>query len=246
MKKRALLGLLLLGGCPKSDVPRGPASLLAEARRALAEREKRLTSFSVVVDSTEAGQRAHHEFAFRSPNKSRGHLTSPQDVELAFDGATFVRLLHAEKKFEVVSLAPSPADRAFFLASAFMPFVPEGYRAPLLPQSGVEAKSVSRPNATDAVELTVQPGDGVTVVYVLRLPAGDFLEKRTRSSGTEERVLRVEAERCDEKLRLCVPTRLVEKQGEATLGTTEVSSVELNPALPQDFFSPKAPAGWTK
>jgi outer membrane lipoprotein-sorting protein len=82
-------------------------------------------------------------------------------------------------------------------------------------------------------------------VYVLRMPAGDFLEKRTRS-GKEERVLRVEAEQCDVNLRLCVPTKLVEKLGEKTLGTTEISSVDLNPALPQDYFSPKAPEGWAK
>ena len=89
-----------------------------------------------------------------------------------------------------------------------MPFVPEGYRAPLLPQNGVEAKRVSRENAIDAVELTVKPGDGVTVRYVLRLPAGDFLERRTLTDG-QERVLLVEREQCDEKLKLCVPTRLV-------------------------------------
>lgn len=244
MKKLAL-AVLLLCGCPRSDGPPVPASLVAEVKQALAERERRLTSFKLVVDSHEGEGRAHHQFAFRSPNKSRGHMTVPQDVELAFDGTTLVRLLHTEKKFEVANLDLPAADRAYLLASSFMPFVPEGYRAPLLPLSGVEAKKVSRPNASDAVELTVKPGDGVTVVYLLRLPAGDFLEKRTLSGG-QERVLRVESEKCDEALRLCVPTKLVEKLGEATLGTTEVTSVELNAVLPQDFFSPKAPEGWTK
>lgn len=243
MKKLAFV-LLVLSGCPKSpEAPAAPLSLVSEAKRALAEREKRLTSFRLVVDSTEAENRAHHEFAFRSPNKSRGHMTSPQDVELAFDGTTFVRLLRAEKKFEVANLDLPAADRAFFLASAFMPFVPEGYRAPLLPLTGVEAKKVSRDNAPEAVELTVKPGDGVTVVYVLRLPSGDFMEKRTLSAG-QERVLRVVREKCDEALKLCVPTKLVETLGAATLGTTEITSVELNAALPQDHFSPKAPADW--
>lgn len=242
--KKLVLGLLVLCGCPRSPpAPAVPASLVSEAKKALAEREKRLTSFKLVVDSTEGEQRAHHEFAFRSPNKSRGHMTTPQDVELAFDGATFVRLLHAEKKFEVANLDLPPAERAFFLASAFMPFVPEGYRAPLLPQTGVEGKKVSREGAPEAVELTVKPGDGVTVIYVLRLPAGDFLEKRTLAEG-KERVLRVEQERCDQALALCVPTRLVEKLGDQVLGTTELSAIELNPALPQDYFSVKAPEGW--
>ena len=230
--------VLLLCGCPKTpDVPVSSASLVGEAKRALAEREKRLTSFKLVVDSAEGANRAHHELSFRSPNKSRAHLTAPQDLELAFDGTTLLRRTSAGKKFEVVSLDKPPAERAFFLASMFMPFVPEGYRAPLLPRTGVEARKVSRQNATDAVELTVKPGDGVTVRYVLRLPAGDFLEKRTLTEG-QERVLLVEREQCDEKLKLCVPTRLVEKSGAATVGTTEVTSIELNAELPQAFFAP--------
>jgi outer membrane lipoprotein-sorting protein len=243
--KKLVLGVLLLTGCPKSNEVPVPPSLVGEVKRALAEREKRLTSFKLVVDSTEGENRAHHEVAFRSPNKSRGHMTSPQDFELAFDGTTLVRLIHSAKKYEVVSLDLPAADRAYFLASQFMPFVPEGYRAPLLPQTGVEARSVQRPGVLEAVELTVKPGEGVTVVYVLRLPAGDFLEKRTTSDG-QERVLRMEAEQCDAALKLCVPTKLVERVGETTLGTTEVSGVELNAALPQDTFSPKIPEGWTK
>ncbi len=234
-------GLLVLSaGCTKAPTasPPPPPSLVGEAKRALAEREKRLTSYKLVVDTTEGERRAHHEFAYRSPNKSRGHVTLPQEVEIAFDGTQLVRVLYPDKKVEVVPLDLPPADRAYFLASTFMPFAPEGYRAPLLPQTGVEATRVSRPNATDAVELTVKPGPGVTVVYVLRLPAGDFLEKRTRAEG-QERVVRVVAEQCDEVLKLCVPTKLVETLGNETLGTTEVISVELNPALPQDSFSPR-------
>lgn len=244
MKKLAVV--LLLCGCLKA--PEVPPSLVGEAKRALAEREKRLTSFKLVVDSTEGPNRAlqaRHEVAFRSPNKSRAHVTSPTDLVITFDGVTLMRLFPAEKKYEVVRLDMPPAERAFLLASTFRPFVPEGYRAPLLPQVGVEARKVSRENATDAVELTVKPGDGVTVHYVLRMPAGDFLEKRTEAEG-EERILWVEREKCDEALRLCVPTRLVEKIGELVIGTTEVTSFELNAALPQDYFAPpRTPEGWT-
>ena len=239
MKKFALSVVLMLCGCPKAAETPAPAPLISEAKRALAQREQRLTSFKLVIDSTERENRAHHEVAFRSPNKSRAHLITPQDFELAFDGTTLVRLLHAEKKYEVVSLEMPATDRAFFLASQFMPFVPEGYRAPLLPQLGGEAKKVG-----EAVELTVKPGEGVTVIWVVRLPSGDFLEKRTLAEG-QTRVLRMVTEKCDEKLALCVPTKLVETLGEVTLGTTEVSAVELNPALPRDYFSPAAPAGWT-
>lgn len=239
--KKFLLVMLVLSGCPKGNDALVPASLANEARRALAEREKRLTSFKLVVDTTEGENRAHHEVAFRSPNKSRGHMTAPQELELAFDGTTLVRMIHAQKKYEVVSLDMPAADRAFFLASQFMPFVPEGYRAPLLPQSGLEAKSLK----PDTVELTVKPGDGVTVVYVLRIPSGDFLEKRTTADG-QTRVLKMESEKCEDSLKLCVPTKLVEQMGDQLIGTTQVTSVELNPALPQDTFSPKIPEGWSK
>lgn len=236
--KKLFLAVMVMTACTKAPQS-APPTLVGDAKKALAERERRLTSFRLVVDTTEGERRAHHEFAYRSPNKSRGHMTVPEEMELAFDGKQLVRLLHSARKYEVVNLELPPQERAFALASTFMPFVPEGYRAPLLPQSGVEAKKLT----DDTVELTVKPGDGVTVQYVLRLPAGDFLEKRTLS-GEQTRVLKVEKEQCDAALKLCVPTKLVERLGAEVLGTTEVTTVELNPELPQDLFTPKKPADW--
>ncbi|MFZ5446354.1 MAG: LolA family protein [Myxococcota bacterium] len=237
---KRLWPLLLITACTRASEAPPPASLVAEVKRALAERERRLTSFRIEVDTTEGETRAHHEFAFRAPNKSRGHVTKPNEVELAFDGTRLMRVLYPSKNVEVVPLDLPPQDRAYFLASTFMPFAPEGFRAPLLPLSGVEAKRVTRagkPEAFEAVEVTVKPAPDVTIVYVLRLPAGDFLEKRTLAEG-KERVLRVEQERCDEKLALCVPVKLTESLGGQPLGTTEVTKVELNPELPQDWFTP--------
>lgn len=242
--KRLIAALVLFTGCPKSDAGRpAPASLAAEARRALAERDRRLTSFRLTVESTQGADAAKHEVAFRSPNKSRGRLLVPTDVELAFDGQHFVRLKHAEKRVEQVELALPPADRALFLASTFMPFVPEGYRSPPLP-SQVEAKRVSHPRAPEAVELRATPEPGVTVTWVLRLPAGDFLEKRTEANGSTKR-LEVTAERCEEALKLCVPTTLAETLDGRPLGTTTVTAAELNPELPGDVFAPKPPEGYT-
>ncbi len=155
-----------------------------------------------------------------------------------------MRLFAAEKKYEVVKLELPAGERAFTLASQFMPFVPEGYRAPLLPLNGVEAKKVTRADGSEAVELTVKPATGVVVRYVLRLPAGDFLEKHTLAEG-QERVLSVEKEQCDVKLALCVPVKLVERIGAEVLGTTEVTRVALNAELPADWFAPKMPDGWS-
>ena len=121
-----------------------------------------------------------------------------------------------------------------------MPFAPEGFRTPLLPTTGVE---VSAAGAPGEVNVSVAPGQGVSVWYRLRWPSGDFLEKRTVSSGKERR-LTVLDEKCDAQLKLCVPVKLEEHLvgedgGRELLGKTTVTEVELNLALPQDFFSPK-------
>jgi hypothetical protein len=243
---RPFLLALALAGCTKSSkevevVPTG--SLVGEVKRLLAERDQRLSSYRIVVDIVEGEHRAHHEFTYRSPNKSRGHLTQPQEVEIAFDGKQLVRVLYPAKVVEPIPLDFPPAERAFFLARTFMPFAPEGYRAPLLPMTGVEAKRVTLPNAPEAVEVTVHPAKDVEVVYLLRLPSGDFLGKRTKSEG-EERVLTVVKEQCDEKLKLCVPLELLETVrgadgGEAAVSSTRVSKAELNVEVAADFFSPR-------
>lgn len=236
MKKFALT-MLLMAGCQKAPTQQ-PSSvmLVSEVKKALAEREARLTSFALKVDTTEGEQQARHEFFYRSPNKSRGRLLAPNELEVAFDGTHLVRVQRTEKKCETIKVQDlKPEERAYLLASSFMPFAPEGYRAPLLPQSGVDAKRITR-NEGDAVELTIKPQAGISVSYVLRVPSGDFLEKRTLVEG-QERVLRMETEQCDEKLRLCVPKKLVEKLGDTLVGTTHITSVELNAALPQDTFS---------
>lgn len=227
---------------PKDEVVPA-ASLVGDVKRLLAEREQRLISYRIVVDTDEGEHHAHHEFTYRSPNKSRGHMLKPQEVEIAFDGKQLVRVLYPAKVVEPIALDFPPAERAFFLARTFMPFAPEGYRAPLLPMTGVEAKRVTLPNAPEAVEVTVHPAKDVEVVYLLRLPNIDFLEKRTKSEG-QERVLTVVKEQCDAKLKLCVPLELVETVrgadgGESPLGSTRISKAELNVEVPADFFSPR-------
>jgi hypothetical protein len=234
--------LLLVAACTR-DAAVPPRGLAAEARAALAERERRLTSFRLEVETKQGEDVARHEVAFRSPNRSRGRMTAPQALELAFDGQTLVRLSAADSTYEVIDVALPPAERAFFLASTFMPFVPEGYRSPLLPAK-VEAREVTHPKGPRAVELTVTPEPDVEVTYVLRMPSADFLEKRTRAAESHK-VLRVTTEQCDETLKLCVPTGLEETVDGQPLGTTRVTRVELNAPLPQDVFTPRAPEGWS-
>lgn len=231
MKKFAVV--LLLAACAK-EAP--PSPELISARAALAEREKKLGSFRIEASSTEKGQSAHYTFSYAAPNLGRGRLRGPRDVELAFDGKQLVTIDYAAKTW---TAEPPPQ----LLHAVFAPFVPEGFRAPLLPSKNVTAKKVKHARAADAVELSTSPGDGITVTWVLRMPAADFLEKRT-VNGTHTDVLVVVAESCDGAL--CVPTKLIEYFDEEALGQTNVVNVELNPKFAPDAFTPAPPEGFQR
>ncbi len=241
----ALLLVVTVAGC--RCAPPAEASLLSEVKRALAERERRLTSYHVAVTSAEGDARARHEFFFRAPNKLRGVLVAPQPLMLSYDGTRFFRASPVAKKLEVYAFKLPPEKSALFLATTFHPFVPEGYRAPLLPSAGVTATRVAHPRAPDAVEVTArtrdEAGDAVTVTWTLRLPAGDFLAKRSTAGGATS-ALSVDDEACDEKAKLCVPRKLTQRRGAEVVGEIELTTVELNVELPNDGFTLAAPGGW--
>lgn len=213
-----------------------PSPELLAAREALREREQKLTSFHLEAESTEQEDSARYTFTFAAPNLAAGRVQGARDVELAFDGKQLVRIDHAAKTYDV---QPAPE----LLHAVFAPFAPEGFRSPLLPTKGVTAKKVRHARAQDAVELTTSPGDGITVTWVLRMPAGDFLEKRT-VNGAHTGILGVVTEQCDGTLRLCVPTKLTETFDDAVLGKTTLSTVELNPKPPPGVFAPQVPDGY--
>ena len=148
-----------------------------------------------------------------------------------------------DSNFRFLTAAPHPAQRAGFRNTISLDQLAADLSVRLIDVCSRTGGHIGA--GLGGVELTVKPGEGVTVVYVLRMPSGDFLEKRTTSEG-QTRVLKMETEKCDQALALCVPTKLVERVGEQLLGSTEVTSVELNAALPQDTFSPKLPEGWSK
>ena len=222
--------VLLLAACSKE------APELISARAALVEREKKLSSFRLEATSTEKNQSARYSFSFAAPNFARGRIQGPRDVEVAFDGKQLISIDHTAQTW-TVDQPPS------LLHAVFAPFAPEGFRAPLLPSKGVTAKKVRHARAQDAIELSTSPGDGITVTWVLRMPSGDFLEKRT-VNGTHTGVLMVISETCNDQL--CVPNKLVEYFDEETLGETTVTAVELNPKFPPDTFTPAPPEGFQR
>lgn len=240
-----MLGLVLLG-CPK-EAATGSTMLASEARRALAERDQRLSRYSVDATSTQGDTTATHTFLFRAPNRLKGTVVAPTPLTLAFDGTRYFRLSPAQKKLEAYELK-LPADKAaVFLLSQFSPFVPEGYRTPLLPSKGVTAVKKPHPRGPEAWELTVTTSDDaaspITVVLHLRFPSADFLDKTT-TAGARVSELVVEDEQCDATLALCVPRRVVQRENGVELGRTTFTRIDLAPEVPHDAFTLSAPDGY--
>lgn len=223
-------------------------ALAADARRVLAERDGRLRSYHFAADSSEAGQEAHHEFTFRAPNKMHGVVTKPVPGELSFDGAFIYRLVTPEKRLEVLELKMSAANGSSFLNSSFAPFVPEGFRAPLLPTRDVTATLVDHPRGPRAWRLSLvargEENQAVEVAYLLRHPTGDFLGKTVTSSTSVEETVVVE-EHCDDDLRLCVPKKVVHRADGKDVATEVYGDIRLNPDVSTEAFVVPPPAGFT-
>lgn len=224
------------------------AALLNEAMQALNEREARVTSYHVVADSLEGEAAGHHEFFYRAPDKVRGVVTAPVAMTLSFDGRRLFRLVPSERKLMLYNLKLSPDRGALLLAQNFQPFVPEGYRAPLIPRQGSTAKKVTHPKGPEAWEISTTVTDGTErmadITYVLRIPTGDFLGKIvTTSAGTE--VTEVEDEFCDAARRVCVPKKVVTRTlDRAVVHSVTMSRIELGVPLPGDDFVLQAPEGY--
>jgi outer membrane lipoprotein-sorting protein len=234
---------VVLSACLKV---RDETAIIASAKQLLAEREKRLTSYRIEVESRSEQLEAQHTFFFRSPNLMAGEIRSPQRLQLAFNGSHLFKQLDSEKKRVDYALALPQAEAALLLAQTFNPFVPEGFRTPLLPMRGIRARQAAHPLEPKAIELIVeQVDDGVTVsmTYVLRADSGDFLAKRV-TRGTTVIETTVVEERCDEALHLCVPRKLVERNNGVQVASTELKKIELNVPLPNDGFTLTAPADY--
>ncbi|PTL82952.1 hypothetical protein [Vitiosangium sp. GDMCC 1.1324] len=235
------LFLLVLGGCRRGDET---SALLADAKQRLSARDGKLTSYVLEGTAREGTQTMDFQFAYRAPQKMLGTLGAPTSRTFAWDGEHLFERDDAAKKFFTYGDTLTPEARTGVLTALFTPFAPEGFRAPLLPQQGVSAHRVSHPRGPEAVELTVKPaGTDVEVTYVLRWPGMDFLGKRTRSGGATAE-LRVEEEQCEQALALCVPRRLTQWSGGQQVAETHLSRVELNPTLPAETFTLRAPGGY--
>lgn len=239
MRRTALIILLLSLGCKSKDAASPEASLLSEVKAKLAERDKKLAGYHLATTVTEGQNEAKFEFFFRSPNKMKGVITHPTEVTYSFDGAALHQLTPANKKLMVKKMDGTAEQNILLLNRTFAPFAPEGFRAPLLVHKGVTAARVTHPKAAEAVQVTQEAKDesgSAKVTYVFRWPQLDFLEKTSQIGGQTSQV-RVDEEHCDEKLKLCVPSKLSQLVGGQLVGTSVLTAIELDAAIANDAFT---------
>lgn len=219
--KRAALLLLLVAACP------GEKKVgLPEVRAALADRLSRLTAWR--FDAVAGAE--SYEVLFRAPDRTRVVMAGRS---ASFDGEKFYGRDEDSKRFVVEPRPLTPQKLSLLWHQSFGEYVPEGFRAPMLPPRGVE---VVVKGAT--VELTFHSKDGekeVEVTSVLRWPSCDFLERRTGYGGTRG-LVKMEEEQCDAVLKLCVPKKLSRWQGEQQVAVVTLSNVRLGDTPPQDAF----------
>lgn len=241
-----LLLLLLLGACerPAPTPAESSALLLQRVKQGLAERDLRLRAYRFAGRVQAQGEAPlGFSFAYRAPGSMRGSLGPPASRTFAYDGEHLYEQHDGERRFTTYSFALTASTRAGFLTELFSPFLPEGFRVPLLPQAGVRAERTAHRLAAQAVRLTVPlPAEG-EVQYLLRWPTLDFLGKRARGAQGEAE-LRVEEEACDAARGLCVPRKLTRWVAGRQVGETQLTELTLDPDLPAEAFRLAAPAGY--
>jgi outer membrane lipoprotein-sorting protein len=215
--------------------------LSSQLKTALAERDRKLTSYSFSAESQQDGEVARHTFQFRSPNKMRGALTEPSQLEWAYDGTTLTQTRPREHKLLVYQLKLPPQKASIYLHDTFAPFVFEGFRVPLLPPTGATAKL--HDDKLEVFATLSDEGGPVEVRYLFRWPSADFLAKSSVVKGARSE-LRVDEEYCDTTLKLCVPKKVTQYTEGTLVGSTTLSNIVLGAELPNDSFTLKAGEGW--
>lgn len=246
MRRALALAALALCGCPKKpEEPKG--ELLSLVKEKLTARDGKVQSYHLAGATRQQGQDARFEFFYRHPNRMKGSLTQPVRRSFSWDGQKLFEVVEDDKRFITYEMKLPPHKSLLFLTQTFAPFAPEGYRAPLLLSEGVTATRTSHPRAAEAIEVRQQTkdesGNTLSVTYVLRWPSMDFLKKTSELGGTVSEI-RVDAEHCEEPLKLCFPKQLSQWEGGHPVATTALSTVEINPPLPADSFTLTAPEGF--
>ncbi|RKG93220.1 hypothetical protein D7V97_40195 [Corallococcus sp. CA053C] len=251
MRALLLLPLVCVLACRSSSSGSGDgAELMAQVRERLAARDAKLTNYQLEGTQKEGDSlSAGFTFAYRAPQKMRGSVSQPAARTVAWDGKHLYEQVDTNKQFTTFNSEVSAEKLSGFLTEIFTPFVPDGFRAPLLLRSTKARKVANHPKAKEAVELSMalegEAGAGTEVTYVLRWPTLDFLARRTRAADGTQAEVRMEEEHCDAALGLCVPKKLTRWVDSTKQGETVLSRVDLKTPLPNDAFTPTAPEGYS-
>lgn len=230
--------VLLAGGCARKPEPELP--LVSQVREALAQREQRVVSYRYHGVTEQGGEKGEFRFAFRAPSRMRGDFRSARRT-FAFDGRRFVQWDEANRLFTEVDLSATPREQAaLFLHKVFAPFVPEGFRTPLL--GGTLTAETRREGDRPVVAIHAaaeSAGERAVITFLLAPPAMDYLGKSVEGGGAA----RVVSQHCDPALKLCFPVELEETVPGMPPSRTRLTSVEINPALPPEYFELRPPPG---
>lgn len=239
--------LLLVCGCTRSS--QKDVGLASQARTHLAERERKLSSYRFHGVSTDVARNETlaFDFAYKNPNKMRGETFGATPHVLAFDGRTFRDLDVNAKKLTTYDLSGLSKPRAdVFLHQVFAAFVPEGFRAPLLPAGRpLEAVESNGPDGRREVALsaTIPDGDAkYAFSFRFATPAMDLIEKKVSGPEGESRV-QVIKQTCDHATGLCFPTEILESHGGKPTVRTVLSDIAINGPVTDAELVPAVPDG---
>lgn len=232
--------MLSICGCrrPSTDSA-AEVSLLSRVKEQLLQRDRILFALHLEGRVIEKKREAPFTFDYRAPDR----MLASSGGRLSFDGERLYQLDEGAASASVTPLALSPIQRSAILAQLFSRYVPEGFRAPILPRDAVEAREGSHPRAARAVELRLTAKDtaegSLEIHYWFRWPSLDFLEKQSVGPGDRRGRIVVTEELCDGALKLCVPKALEETAPGRTDIRTLLDEIRLNQPLPIEAFSLK-------
>ena len=219
--------------------PPTSAQLVSEARTGLAEREAKVHSYRFDAEMTGPGQHGTWSVAYRGPGSYRADTPS---VSYLLDGDKFFEIDHATGKVQPSTLSQTDRNRSLErVYSAFAPFIPEGWRSPLI-GSAVTAIEGPQQEREKTVLLSVGAhlaNEQAELQYLFTRPTMNWLKTETFASG--HNVVRATTkEHCDPASNLCFPERIEVRKDGSVQSTTTLSHIAVNEGVPAETFSPTA------
>lgn len=236
----SIVAALVLTACTSGkQPPTDAAESVAGVREALALREKKVESYRYSGVTTRGNEKAEFKFSFRAPNKMRAELISANRF-FFFDGTRLLQWDATNEKMTEFDLESATKEkRADLLHRIFSPFVPEGWRAPLLGGTLRAEKRKEGEKTLTAVIASVAEGEqAFEITWLFEPPAMNFAGKQVKDGG----VVRVLDQHCDRELGVCFPSTIEEEIPGEPVTRTVLKEIELNVPMPPELFEIHPPS----